>query len=176
MHLHLLPSVEALSLQGASGSAESSVSANGRYSVFSSTSSNLNPTDAPNGYGGTSTGFEAIVQVPAQVCDDGSACTTGDICHNGTCNTEAKQAAVRRWRTFAKGGAARGLGGFNVNVFLRDGYTFLCGVVFEHLDLRRDGIALFLLFLGGNAGIDHRPANFTGGFVGGFVSFLFHIV
>ena len=42
-------------------------------------------TDAPSGYGGTSTGFEASVIVPSSPCNDGNACTQTDTCTNGAC-------------------------------------------------------------------------------------------
>jgi hypothetical protein len=56
----------------------------------------------------------------------------------------------------AEGGAASLLGGLNVQIFLRPRKAVSGGVFLEELQLRRDREALLLLFLGGDAGIDHR--------------------
>ena len=74
----------------------------------------------------------------------------------------------------AEGGAAGLLGGFNVDVFLRHREAVRRRVFLQQLQLRRDREAFLLLFLGGDAGIDHRLL--AGGIRRVRASKLFHVV
>ena len=65
----------------------------------------------------------------------------------------------------AKGGPAGLLGGLHVHKFLGDREAVRRGVFLEELQLCRDREAFFLLFLGGDAGVDDRL--FAGGIGGG---------
>ena len=58
----------------------------------------------------------------------------------------------------AESGAARLLGGFDVDIFLRHRKALRRRVVLEQLQLRRDRETFLLLLLGGDAGIGHRLA------------------
>ena len=57
---------------------------------------------------------------------------------------------------FSEGWAAAPLGGLHVHVFLHDRKALASGVVLQQLDLRGNRIAFPLLFLRGDARIDHR--------------------
>ena len=70
-------------------------------------------------------------------------------------------------------GAARLLGRFNVDIFLRDLESVRRGVLLQELQLRRDREALLLLLLGGHARVDNcLTVSGRGG--GGRLGGLFH--